>query len=183
MGISQQIGASSLIKAGVIDNTAARPASPYEGQVIYQKDTDEILAYNGTSWTRPRNMPWGIVAIIQNGGSGSVSLPAATAVTLLTAPTFTAVANRYYKISWQEPEIWGGSGTIALTLRNGGTVLMWKTYSGAGNYYAGFCSTVTTLAAGPVTITAVATASNTGSTYRGSGGYIATLVIEDIGPA
>ena len=50
MGISQQIGASSLIKAGVIDNTAGRPASPYEGQVIYQKDTDKVLVWNGSTW-------------------------------------------------------------------------------------------------------------------------------------
>jgi hypothetical protein len=53
MGISQQIGASSLIKPGVIDNTAARPASPYEGQVIFQKDTDQLLVWNGTAWVIP----------------------------------------------------------------------------------------------------------------------------------
>jgi hypothetical protein len=50
MGITQQIGASSLIKPGVIDNTAARPASPFEGQVIYQKDTDIVSVYNGAAW-------------------------------------------------------------------------------------------------------------------------------------
>lgn len=50
MGITQNIGASSLIKPGVIDNTAARPASPYEGQVIFQKDTDQLLVWNGTAW-------------------------------------------------------------------------------------------------------------------------------------
>ena len=50
MGITQQIGASSLIKPGVVDNTAARPASPYEGQVIFQKDTDQLLVWNGTAW-------------------------------------------------------------------------------------------------------------------------------------
>ena len=50
MGISQQIGASSLIKPGVIDNTAARPASPYEGQVIFQKDTNELLVFDGSAW-------------------------------------------------------------------------------------------------------------------------------------
>ena len=53
MGISQQIGASSLIRPGVIDNTAARPASPYEGQVIFQKDTDQLLVWNGTAWVIP----------------------------------------------------------------------------------------------------------------------------------
>jgi hypothetical protein len=50
MGITQQLGASSIIKPGVIDNTAARPASPYEGQVIFQKDTDQLLVWNGTTW-------------------------------------------------------------------------------------------------------------------------------------
>ena len=50
MGITQQIGASSIIKPGVIDNTASRPASPYEGQVIFQKDTDQLLVWNGTAW-------------------------------------------------------------------------------------------------------------------------------------
>ncbi len=53
MGITQNTGASSLIKPGVIDNTAARPASPYEGQVIFQKDTDQLLVWNGTAWVIP----------------------------------------------------------------------------------------------------------------------------------
>ena len=56
MGITQQIGASSLIKPGVIDNTAARPASPYEGQVIFQKDTDQLLVWNGTTWVIPNTV-------------------------------------------------------------------------------------------------------------------------------
>ena len=56
MGITQQIGASSLIKPGVIDNTAARPASPYEGQVIFQKDTDQLLVWNGSSWVIPNTV-------------------------------------------------------------------------------------------------------------------------------
>jgi hypothetical protein len=56
MGITQQIGASSLIKPGVIDNAAARPASPYEGQVIFQKDTDQLLVWNGTAWVIPNSV-------------------------------------------------------------------------------------------------------------------------------
>ena len=55
MGITQQIGASSLIRPGVIDNTAARPASPFEGQVIFQKDTDQLLVWNGTVWVIPNS--------------------------------------------------------------------------------------------------------------------------------
>jgi hypothetical protein len=55
MGITQNTGASSLIRPGVIDNTAARPASPYEGQVIFQKDTDQLLVWNGTAWVIPNS--------------------------------------------------------------------------------------------------------------------------------
>ena len=55
MPISQQIGASSLIKPGVVDSSATRPASPYEGQVIFQKDTDQLLVWNGTAWVIPNS--------------------------------------------------------------------------------------------------------------------------------
>ena len=49
MGISQQIGSSSLIKPGVC-TSSTRPASPYEGQVIYETDTDLTSVWNGTAW-------------------------------------------------------------------------------------------------------------------------------------
>jgi hypothetical protein len=50
MGITNQIPSSRLIQPGVIDNAAARPASPYEGQAIFETDTDRYLIYNGSSW-------------------------------------------------------------------------------------------------------------------------------------
>ena len=52
MGITQQIGASSIIKPGVC-TSATRPASPYEGQVIFETDTDKMLVWNGSSWVIP----------------------------------------------------------------------------------------------------------------------------------
>ncbi len=76
MGLSQQIGASSLIKPGVIDNTAARPASPFEGQVIFQKDTDQLLVWNGTAWVIPNSPaqnPGGLELITSGTLSGSTT--------------------------------------------------------------------------------------------------------------
>ena len=76
MGITQQIGASSLIKPGVIDNTAARPASPYEGQVIFQKDTDQLLVWNGTAWVIPNSPaqnPQGLELISSTAFSGATT--------------------------------------------------------------------------------------------------------------
>ena len=49
MGITQQIGASSLIKPGVCTSTT-RPASPFEGQMIYTTDLDTLEIWNGTAW-------------------------------------------------------------------------------------------------------------------------------------
>lgn len=49
MGISQAMGPDSL-RGGVCTSTT-RPASPFEGQMIYETDTDKILVYNGSAWT------------------------------------------------------------------------------------------------------------------------------------
>ena len=77
MGITQNTGASSLIKPGVIDNTAARPASPFEGQVIFQKDTDQLLVWNGTAWVIPNSPaqnPMGLELITTKTFSGSATI-------------------------------------------------------------------------------------------------------------
>ena len=89
MGISQQIGASSLIKPGVIDNTAARPASPYEGQVIFQKDTDQLLVWNGTAWVIP-NSP------AQNpGGLELIKSQVLTGTSTLVTDAFSSTYDNY----------------------------------------------------------------------------------------
>lgn len=49
MPLSQVYGAQSLIKAGVC-TSSSRPASPFEGQLIYETDTDRLAAYNGSAW-------------------------------------------------------------------------------------------------------------------------------------
>ena len=54
MGISQQIGASSLSKPGVC-TSSTRPATPYEGQMIYETDTDKVLVWNGSAWVIPNS--------------------------------------------------------------------------------------------------------------------------------
>lgn len=50
MGLTNQLPSSRLAQAGVIPNTAARPASPYEGQMVYQQDIDKMLFWDGTAW-------------------------------------------------------------------------------------------------------------------------------------
>ena len=49
MPLSSVVGAQSIVKPGVC-TSSTRPASPYDGQVIYETDTDRTLVYNGTGW-------------------------------------------------------------------------------------------------------------------------------------
>lgn len=41
---------TTTLKTGVC-TSSTRPSVPYEGQTIYETDTDEMLVYNGSSWT------------------------------------------------------------------------------------------------------------------------------------
>lgn len=116
--IAVAAGATSVVTANITDlrplaNVAAKvPAfatytdrstaipSPYNGQLSAISagwTTNGIEQYNGTSWRLPWNMPWGVLAVVSStGGSGGVS----SETVLQTTPSFTAVANRYYRISF-----------------------------------------------------------------------------------
>ncbi len=49
MPISNYLAPSAIAKPGVC-TFSTRPASPYEGQVIYETDTDRTLVWNGSAW-------------------------------------------------------------------------------------------------------------------------------------
>ena len=49
MPLSSVLGAQSLVRPGVC-TSSTRPASPFEGQVIYETDTKKTLVYNGSAW-------------------------------------------------------------------------------------------------------------------------------------
>lgn len=49
MGLSNYVPSSRISQAGVCTSTT-RPAGPYEGQIIYETDTDRTLVWNGSSW-------------------------------------------------------------------------------------------------------------------------------------
>jgi hypothetical protein len=122
MGITQQIGASSLIKPGVIDNAAARPASPYEGQVIFQKDTDQLLVWNGTAWVIPNSPaqnPTGLEYI--TGASFS-------AVTEILADSVFTSTYRNYRIVFDCQSSAGGN-VFGWQVRGAGSTISTSTYN------------------------------------------------------
>lgn len=190
MPISNQIPSSRLIQPGVVDSAATRPASPFEGQAIYQKDTDEVLYYNGTSWSRPWNMPWGLAGVATKTTSQSFST--LTDMDGLTT-TFSAVAGRSYKATFSGNFFNSLSSailTVYLTDSTGATSYMEisnSTTSAAYPYFSvSFATVITGLTAGTQTLKIRAVSSSTNTTLYGTAtraAYAAKLVIEDIGSA
>lgn len=185
MGITQQIGASSLIKPGVIDNTAARPASPYEGQVIFQKDTDQVLYWNGSGWYPAWNLPWGVVGYVRQTTGDTTATTSMTNITGVTT-TFTAVSGRLYaaQFSCQTRKL-GAAGYIEFNLADGSNNIysdFFTTY--AQNEYAAFSwSMLLPSLSGSVTVKMRA-AAEAGTAYIwGSTANPSSFIIQDIGPA
>lgn len=49
MGLSNYLPTSAIARPGVC-TSSTRPASPYDGQVIWETDTDKTLVWNGSAW-------------------------------------------------------------------------------------------------------------------------------------
>jgi len=77
MGLSNYLASSRISQSGVCTSTT-RPASPYEGQVIYESDTDRVLVWNASAWVAPNSTtvkPPGLELVkTQTVGTGVSSL-------------------------------------------------------------------------------------------------------------
>lgn len=132
---------------------------------------------------RPWNLPWGLVVSGDFTNGSSVSSYFTT--TNMPTVTFTAIANRRYKVTWFEPEIVAnGYNYLELRQTNAtGTLFAraWFDVSGEGT-----AATITagplTFTAGSVTLVTVLNTSGNGFCTRGAS-EIARLMVEDIGPA
>lgn len=191
MPISNQIPSSRLIQPGVVDSAATRPASPFEGQCIFQKDTDQVLFWSGTAWVETASMltkaPRGIMgyASITTALSGITS----TTVDLAgSSVTFTAQTGRLYKATWLltgSKNAAGLDSTLVLFTNSSNTAFATIYVSSPSGVYnmnlSG--STVFTVDSGSVTYK-LRMASYSGTfTPTTSSTIPLQLIIEDIGPA
>lgn len=107
-----------------------------------------------------------------------------TEETQFTATAFTAVANRYYRITYHEPDLYAGTGYFTSKIKNGATTLQ-TGYNTSGASVDRSLTTVWvgTFSAGSITITATLSMSaGTGQAVR-SATVVGFVLIEDIGPA
>lgn len=130
--------------------------------------------------------PRGIMTYVQSTTSSSAY---STETVQLTSPSFTAVANRYYKMTYYEPYVYKSSLTGTSLLRLRLTNVSGNQYQTAyflhtaanGNFMV--AESVTTLSAGSTVIVGTSQAGTGTSTNFRSSTYPAFLVVEDIGPA
>lgn len=108
-----------------------------------------------------------------------------------TSVTWTALANRYYKITWFEGAVTNGTNAsvnnmyLRATTTTGTVIGNVEIYYGSASMEQGaVCSCVKTFAAGTQTVYArVLSNAATNTTYFGSATTPAYLLVEDIGPA
>ena len=107
MPLSSVIGSSSIMQPGVC-TSSTRPASPYDGQVIYETDTDKIAVYDSSAWVYKTGASVPVA-------SGLVFISATTVGTTVSSVTVSnAFSSTYdnYKIVYT-----GGISTGWTTLR------------------------------------------------------------------
>ena len=138
--------------------------------------------------SQANRFPRGIMQLV-TGTASSASVNTETII--LTSPSFTAVANRYYRITYWQPVISYQSGTVnhvALNIRltNLAGALQASSevkMTSAGNA-TGITTIVKTLTAGSTVFVATVAPSGGGFVIAsGATAFAPQLAIEDIGPA
>lgn len=85
MGISNTIPPSRLIQPGVC-TSSTRPTSPFEGQHIYETDTDKVLFWDGSAWTPSTGV---LPNIVEATTTGFVATQSTTYVSTPLSVTIT----------------------------------------------------------------------------------------------
>lgn len=126
MPISSNLGYSSIARPGVC-TSGTRPASPYQGQVIYETDTGRTLVWNATAW-----------AYLSTGTANPVGTEYVSGGTFTNQPYFevTGFSTLYnwYEINFAGVRTGGVAASTAVLgcLYNGATARNSAYYGGNG---------------------------------------------------
>ena len=174
---------STGLRPGVC-TSSTRPTAPYEGQTIYETDTDKTLFWNGSAWYPNWNTAWGIV-----GKSTLAAEKGFTAIEDLgLTVTWTAVATRQYKLSvflnWDA----NAAANLQFFITDSANVALKEILikTGGANFGPAASFVLVSGISGSVTYkvrgaTSAGAATVFGATIRAA--LAAVFVVEDIGPA
>jgi hypothetical protein len=132
------------------------------------------------------NFPRGIMALQTANTSDGFS----TEEVDITSTSFTAVANRYYRITYYEPYLFAISGNtneiqmrIRLTNLTGAVLVQGASIGGAVFGTSQTVSVVTTLTAGSIVVVGTLACSTVSATAGRAATQLAYILVEDIGGA
>lgn len=176
MPLSSVIGASSILRPGVCTSTT-RPASPFEGQTIYETDTDLVRSWNGSSWVTigPTTVPPDAVRAIDSAQITTSQSTSSTGYTDLATvgPSVTLTTSTsaivMFGCRYNDDGNLGNDGFVSYAVSGATTISASDSYAGFGHQGFGgeqnvplnYHHKVTTLNAGSNTFTLK---------YRKSGG-------------
>lgn len=173
---------------------ATLPANPVEGQAAYTTDTDSLVVYTTatTLWQPPWNLPWGQIGENAAGNTDQTTITAMADVTSCTV-TFTAVANRRYRVCGQVGSYFQSTtaGVVQLQFTDAANTALAGSNSlrtppgvGSGNRMSATWSSKTvTPAAGSITYKMRAAALSGGAVTIENSQSSARLWVIDEGPA
>lgn len=166
--------------AGTSASTISRLGVGTNNQVL----AADSATGTGLTWVdRPWNVHGGLRSLVTR--TSGVSIGGETVV--FTSSTFTAVANRYYRLTWFEPFITNSGALYSVMkfrLTNiSGTIIgeSLPDQADGNNPAIGLLEVVRTFTAGSTTVVATLVSTHT-STLNASANQIASFVIEDVGP-
>ncbi len=167
----------------IICTSTTRPASPFEGQRIYETDTNKEWVYDGAAWYTPGAYVVDVAAtstftIASGAGAGLVDITGVT-------QSASLVGGRRYSASLHVPQITGTTGDrFAVKILAGGSVIQ-ASYGGIVSQGVPVCLWGTFTGSGTTTIKAQCArdvGSGATSLYADAQSPIRLTVI-DIGPA
>ena len=174
-------------QAVVVCTSTTRPASPPEGMVVYETDTDKLLAYTTatTGWVPPWNMPWGTLAAISTTTATTGIGNSLTLLSGLTS-TLTPTANRRLKVSWlanmATADTAARAKAVTLTDGSGTQLNTWYVTNDANLNYTGQGVHYMTSTGSSMTwqVRAIISANTCATNFSSLNPGI--LIVEDIGP-
>jgi hypothetical protein len=168
---------ASALRPGVC-TSITRPTTPYEGQVIYETDTDKILIWSGSTWQPPWNTAWGVLNVSTLAAGTSLS---PSGITSIFSVSYTHVANRRMRVTAHFNGSISPATNTALRVRDSGTTIVYQDYVSSAQ--PGYCVTTHTTSTGSSQTFTVELlyGTNPSSASVNSAGR-ALLMLEDIGP-
>jgi len=167
----------------IICTSTTRPASPFEGQRIYETDTNKEWVYDGAAWYTPGAYVVDVAAtstftIASGAGAGLVDITGVT-------QSASLVSGRRYSASLHVPQVAGTTGDrFSVKIVAGGSIIQ-ASYGGIVSNGVPVCLWGTFTGSGTTTIKAqCARDVGSGTTYFYADGQSPIrLTVIDIGPA